>query len=156
MKKMASCRFEGLDELIEQMERYSGNIEEVFDEMTIKGAEVCAEAWKETADKYHHKDSGDMIKSINYDRKIKKIGELKTSSIYPRGNQTKTTGQTRAGKKSYLRGKPVRRAAIAFMRHYGTSARAGTYFVDEADKLTNEKAPQILFKRWNEFLERGK
>jgi hypothetical protein len=149
---MATCRIEGLDELIEEMDRWEGEIEPLFEEMTLTGAEMVKDAWKEAAEKHQLKDTGAMIKSIDFDKTIKKRGGRMLSYIYPRGMQRLTT----KGGKLIRRKKPVRLATVAFVRHYGTKQRAATFFVDDADKLAAERIPEKLVNRWKAFLRSGR
>lgn len=150
---MAHCKVEGLDELIDEMERHAENTEAIFEELTLMGAEIVRDAWKESAEKHRLKDTGEMIRRIDYDKRLKRDGRLLKSFIYPRGNQTHTTGK---GGKLIRRKKPIRYASIAFVRHYGTSRRPATYWVDTADEIANQKVPDKLIARWKEFLKNGR
>ena len=149
---MAECKVTGLDELIEDMERLGHASDEIAEEMCLLGAETVKEAWKEAAEKHGHKGSGELIKSIDYDHKVKRDGHALSSYIYPRGKQTMVSIKG----KTWKRKKPVRRAMIAFVLHYGHGGTPGSHWVDTADKIANEKVPEKLNARWEEFLKNGK
>lgn len=150
---MAHCKVEGLDELIDEMERWEGNIEPLFEEMTLEGAKLTKEAWRKAAQKHRLKDTGELIRRIDYDKRLKKKGQMLLSYIYPRGNQRFTTGKD--GRR-IRRKRPIRYASIAFVRHYGTSRRPATYFVDTADQIANKTVPDVLIRRWKDFLRDGR
>lgn len=138
---MARCRVEGLDELIDDMEREYEASAEVFEEMLELGAEEVKKAWKESAEKHGHKQTGEMIAAIDYAKKPGSPGGMKVAYIYPQGKDKKG----------------IRHAAKAFWRHYGTSKKAGTFWVDTADEIAARKVPPILWERWQKHLRsRGK
>ena len=57
------ARFEttGLDELVEDMKRMGELSGETADKMLLAAAEEVKGAWKETAERFNFRDTGDMI-----------------------------------------------------------------------------------------------
>lgn len=145
---MARVIFEGLDELIRDMERHSELAPEIFDRMLEEGAEITKEAWKESATKHGHKDTGGMFDAIDYVKKPSGARGLKQAEIYPQGYQT----VTRYYGKLVTRKTRVRLASVAFMRHYGTKKKAATYWVDDAVDRAAERVKPALEAIWADFL----
>lgn len=142
------CEIYGLDDLAEMIEQYQLNAQEVYEDMLVAGAKEIKACWKRAADKHGLKDTGEMIAAISYRLDRQKLNAY----IYPRGNSTRTTFDGR----SITRKKPVRHATKAFILHYGTKRFAATYWVDTAMDEADETVPQILYKRWSDFIEKGR
>lgn len=134
---MAQCIIQGLDELIDDMERKWEKAEEVFDEMLEIGAEECKKAWKQSAERHGHKETGEMIAHIDWSKKPIRGSNLKSAHIYPQGKDKRG----------------IRYAAKAFWRHYGTGRKAGTFWVDTADEIAAKEIPPKLWARWNKHLQ---
>lgn len=145
---MARVIFEGLDELIEDMERHYDIAPEIFDEMLEEGAEIVKDAWKESALKHGHRDTGEMIDAIDYVVQPSRPRGMKQAHIYPQGYQT----VTRYYGELVSRKRPVRYASVAFMRHYGTKKKAGTYWVDDAVDRATDRVKPVLEAIWRDFL----
>jgi hypothetical protein len=111
---------------------------ELADEMLIAGAEEVREAWKKSAEKHEHKDTGDMIASINYSRQVRKIGDIKEVDIYPQGKDRKG----------------VRNAEKAFILHYGTSRISASHWVDDADEMAGPMVEERLTNIFDDWLEK--
>lgn len=148
---MAECRIDGLDELIEKMARYEGNISSVMEDMLEIGSEEVKQAWKDSAEKHGHKDTGELIENIDWEKDKKSSPGVYSSYIYPRGEQK----SVRIGGKIYGRNRPIRRAAIAFYLHYGHRGVPGSHWVDTATQEASKRAGPVLLKRWEEFLKNG-
>lgn len=146
---MARCQITGIEKLIDEMERMHEAAAEVFDEMLEAGAEECKKAWKESALKHGHKDTGQMIETIDYSLKPKKAGDLKIAHIYPLGSQTTTTGKNG---EVIQRKNAVRYAEIAFILHYGTSKKYGSFWVSTADEIAAKNIPEKLNAMWSAHL----
>lgn len=132
---MARFRTEGLDDLIEKMTELELTTGELADEMLIAGAEEVREAWKESIKKHELIDTGDMLESVNYSRKVEKINDIKRVDIYPQGKDRKG----------------IKNAEKAFILHYGTAKIPATHFVDDADELAGprvEKRLTEIFDNW--------
>ena len=135
---MARFDMSGLDDIIRDMERLGQASGQVADEMLIKGAECVREAWRRSAEEHGHRDTGAMIESINYARPTSGAGSAKSIDIYPQG----------------VDGKGVRNAEKAFILHYGTSRIPGSCWVDDADRYSEETAPQAMAAVWDEYIGR--
>jgi HK97 gp10 family phage protein len=135
---VARFRTEGLDDLIERMAEMELTTSELADEMLIAGAEEVREAWKKSAEKHEHKDTGDMIASINYSRQVRKIGDIKEVDIYPQGKDRKG----------------VRNAEKAFILHYGTSRISASHWVDDADEMAGPMVEERLTNIFDDWLEK--
>ncbi len=134
---MARFRTEGLDDIIEQMTAMGETTGELADEMLYAGAGEVRQAWKESAEKHKHRDTGDMIKSIDYSKKPTKIGDIKSVDIYPMGKDKKG----------------VRNAEKAFLLHYGTSKIEGSHWVDDADDMAGPKVEERLTEIFNKWMD---
>lgn len=132
---MARFRTEGLDDIIDDMAAMGESTGELADEMLFAGAEEVKKAWKAAIRMHKHIDTGAMLDSVDYSRKVKQIGDIKSVDIYPQGKDKKG----------------VKNAEKAFILHYGTSKRPGTHFVDDADDIA---APMVenrlrnIFDNW--------
>lgn len=132
---MARFHTEGLDDIIDDMTAMGQSTGELADEMLFAGAEEVKKAWKTSIKKYKHIDKSDMLNSVNYSKKIKQIGDIKSVDIYPQGKDRKG----------------VKNAEKAFILHYGKSNMDGTHFVDDADDIA---APMVenrlrnIFDNW--------
>lgn len=135
---MARFKTSGLDDMISAVGKLGEDAEEITEKMLQAGAEEVKQAWKASAEKHKVRDTGDMIDSIGFARKPKKVGDIKTIDIYPQG-------KNRRG---------VRNAEVAFVRHYGTSEHPGTHFVDDADADSGPKVQAAMENVYDEELVR--
>lgn len=134
---MASFACEGLDEMINQMRRLGQMDGPVVAEMLDAAAEIVKEGWEESAKAHGHVDTGAMVSSIDFPAK----GDARTlyRDIYPQGNDAKG----------------VSNATKAFILHYGKSSKAGTYWVDEAERKAGPAAIAACQAIWDSFLASG-
>lgn len=135
---MARFNTTGIDSLIKEMEALGELAGETADEMLQAGAEQVKQAWKASAVKHGHVDTGDMVKSIGFSRKPKTANDVKSIDIYPQGKDKKG----------------VRNAEKAFVLHYGTSQMRGTQWVDEADEQAGEPATAAMEAVWDEAMRK--
>lgn len=136
---MARLHITGFDELVREMAERGEHAGEVADAMLLAAAEISRQSWQESANKHNHRDTGQMIASIGYPRKIKEIGNAKGVDIYPQG-------------KDY---KGVRNAEKAFILHYGTSRRPGSHWVDDANAIAGPKIATTMRSIWDEYIQTG-
>lgn len=134
---MARFDASGLDDIVRQMAAIGELASETADEMLIAGAKEVAEGWKEAAEQYGLKDTGDMIKSIKPTR-AKTLGGVRTIEIYPQGKDRKG----------------VRNAEKAFLLHYGTSSIKAKRWVDKAEQISAETAEKAMRETWEKELKR--
>ena len=104
---MALLQLKGLDELIDDMASMGLTTSELADKMLFAGAEEIKKTWKAVIKKHNHIDTGAMLRSVGYPRKIKKIRDIKSVDIYPQG--TDRRGKKKKGVKN----------ATSFVLHYG-------------------------------------
>lgn len=133
---MARFRTEGLDELIADMDAMGASTGELADDMLMAGAEEVKKAWKTAIRKHRLIDTRDMVDSVGYARSVKKVGDIKSVDIYPRGKNRKG----------------VRNAEVAFVNHYGKSSKKGTHFVDDADDMAGPLVENKLTKMHDDWL----
>lgn len=145
---MARFRSEGLDALIVDLDKMGQTTGELAERILYAGAEQIKRAWKRAAEIHRLKLTGQMINSIGYPRKPKKVSDVLSIDIYPQGYST----YTEANGKRYVRKKPVRNAEVAFINHYGTSRNPGTFFVDTADDLSGPLVEEACLKVYDEWL----
>lgn len=137
---MARLKITGFDELVKEMEERGEKTGQVADAMLFSAAEVAREAWRESAQSHGHKDTGQLIASIGYQRKIKEIGGAKNIDVYPQGKDHKG----------------VRNAEKAFILHYGTSRRTASHWVDDANAAAEPKIATTMRGIWEEYIRTGK
>lgn len=134
---MARFETKGFDDLLAEMKRLGELSGDVADRMLLAGAEQVKEAWKVSAERHRHRDSGDMINSIGFPRKPKDAGGIRSLDIYPQGKDHKG----------------VRNAEKAFVLHYGTSRNPGSHWVDDADAASGEPVMAAMTAIWDKHLE---
>ena len=134
---MARFEMEGFDELLADMKRQGELVGEVADRMLMAGAEEVKKAWRQSAERVPHRVSGDLINSIDYTRKPKTAGDIRTIDIYPQGKDRKG----------------VRNAEKAFILNYGTKTRTASHWVDDADRASGEPVMQAMTEIWEKHLE---
>ena len=134
---MASLNYEGLDEVMASMKSHGELVGKVADKMLMAGAEEVKKAWAASARKHGHKDTGDMIKSIDYSRSPKTAKDIRTIAIYPQGKDRKG----------------IRNAEKAFILHYGTSSKKGSHWVDDAEAMAEEDVIRVYEQIWDEHLK---
>ena len=146
---MARMETDGLDKLINEMQRMGQDSGKVAEVMVDAAVAEIRDAWKESAEKaWPHKsgtkkalrDTGDMIDSIGSPDPAIHTGTGIYRDVYPQGKDSKGT----------------RNAEKAFVLNYGTSRVEPTYWVDEAEAAAEPKIQERLEKIWGEFLETGK
>ena len=146
---MARFRTEGLDELIDDLDRMGQTTGELAERILMAGAEQIKRAWKKSAEIHRLRLTGQLINSIGYPRTPKRVQDVLSIDIYPQGFSTYTISST--GKK-IIRKKPVRNAEVAFVNHYGTSKTPGTFWVDTADDLSGPLVEEEALRIYDEWL----
>ena len=134
---MARFDTSGLDDVLADMKRLGELEGETADKMLMAGAEQVKKAWKSSAEKHRHRDTGDMIESIGYPRKPKTVYGVRAIDIYPQGKDRKG----------------VRNAEKAFILHYGTKKKPGSHWVDDADEMAAPLVTQAMTEIWDEHLK---
>ena len=134
---MARFNVSGLDETIEEMKRIGQMTGRTADAMLMAGAEEVRKAWKRSAEEHRHRDTGDMIASIGFQRTPKDVGSIRTIDIYPQGKDKRN----------------IRNAEKAFILHYGTTKIRGSRWVDDADKISEQTVVSAMIRVWEQFLQ---
>lgn len=135
---MARFDTSGIDEIIDAVVRVENGLEELGDEMLMAGAEEIKLAWQIAAGMHGHRLTGDMIESVNFPKKPKTVGGIRTIDIYPQGKDRKG----------------VRNAEKAFILHYGTTSIEGSHWVDTADEEAGPRVQQVMEKIFEDYLNR--
>lgn len=137
---MARFEVEGMDEIIRQMRSMQQLTGKVAEAMLMAGAEEVREAWRESAEKHKHRDTGQLIESIGYPRRPKAASDMLSIDIYPQGTNDRG----------------IRNAEVAFVLHYGTTKMPGSGWVDDADTISGPRVTSAMQRIWAEYLETGK
>ena len=136
---MARFDTSGLDDVLSQMQRMGEESGEAATAMLQAGAEQVKQAWREAAQMHGHRDTGDMIESIGFAKTPKTMGYVKYIEIYPQGKDSH--GE--------------RNATVAFVLHYGTSRYPGSRWIDDADRISEERAIPVMREIWTRFISTG-
>lgn len=134
---MARFDTSGLNEAIRYLERTGQLMGEVADAMLLAGAKEVREAWRESAEMHRHRDTGALIESINYARKPKTVDMVRTIDVYPQGRDEKG----------------VRNAEKAFILHYGSQFRKASYWVDDADRISDRTVVPAMLRVFDQYLQ---
>jgi HK97 gp10 family phage protein len=136
---MASFKVEGLDELIDDIERMGAGLDPVFEEMLDAGADEIVKAWEAAIVKHKHVITGQMLESVKSSKK--KVGGAKQrlAEIFPHGKDERG----------------IRNASKAFYCHFGTSKRPGTHFIDTAEEEGHRAAFEKVSQIWDRFITEG-
>lgn len=136
---MAKLSFDGLDDVVKQMEQMGQMGGKVAEEMLLAGATEMEKAWQESIRRFGHVKYGDMLKSVG-STKIKPVKTGgKTLEVYPKGKDRKG----------------VRNAEKAFILHYGKKGLVASHFVETAEKEGEPKAAAAMEARWDRFIQKG-
>lgn len=136
---MARFDMSGLDDTIREMQRMGEQSGKAAKAMLQAGAEKVKAAWRKATEAHELVDTGDMLESIGFRREPKQIGDALSIDIYPQGKDRKG----------------VRNAEKAFILHYGTSSRAATRFIDDADAMSEAEAIPAMEAVWDEYIKTG-
>ena len=134
---MANLSWQGLDEVLQEMQRAEETTGEIAEKMLKAGGEKCVEAWRTAIESHGHggegisgRATGEMMKSVGI-KFVKKDG-IRKAEIYPLGKDKRG----------------VRNAEKAFILHYGRSNMKGDHFVDDAEKIAEEEAIPAMVEIW--------
>lgn len=134
---MARFDTSGLEEIISQMQRLGVEESAVAEEMVNASVEEIRKAWKESAERHGHVDTGAMIESIGLGPGPIRAGDLMYRDVYPQGKDAKG----------------VRNAEKAFILNYGKHNMPASYWVDEADERSAEPVQKTCQAIWDRFLK---
>lgn len=137
---MARFDTSGLDDLLADMQRMEQQTGPVAEAMTMAAAEIIKQSWQRSAEEHEMRDTGALIESIGYPRAPTNFGDALGIDVYPQGKDKSGT----------------RNAEKAFILHYGSQRIDPTYWVDDADRYSEEAIPPALEEIWNQYLETGR
>ena len=137
---MARFDTPGLDKLILEMQKMGQDSGKVAESMVDAAVGVIRDEWRASAERHDLIDTGAMINSIGFPAPVQSAGGVLYRDVYPQGKDAKG----------------VKNAEKAFINNYGTSRKAPTYWVDEADAAAGPKVQDALETIWGEFLETGR
>lgn len=141
---MAQFEIDGITELAKAMEAMGMDVGKLADAVLLAGGEAARDVWREVAEKYDLRDTGEMIASIGFATKPKNVEGAKNIDIYPQGNSTTKSGE--AG---------FRNATKAFWIHYGDSDKKGSGWVDEVNIRAGEPVGAAMAGVWEQYLQTG-
>lgn len=137
---MARFETDGIQELLDDMERMGQQTGPVAQAMTMAAAAVVKAGWQRAITEHGLIDTAAMVESIGYAQTPTNFGDSLGIDIYP---QNKDASGTRNAEKAYI-------------LHYGSDRIEATYFVDEAESYAEEGIQDELERIWNEWLESGR
>ena len=140
---MARLDLSGLDEVVEEMARMGQLAGPVADDMLRAGSVPMVDAWKDAITRFDYVKTGTMRNSVKPTRIRTKDG-VRLVDIYPQGYDDNNQK------------KPRRNAEKAFVLHYGRENMIATHFVDVAVEKGEPRANEVMEKRWDEFIEKGR
>lgn len=125
---------DGIDDLIDYIDDMLSESDPQFDAMLNEAGSIIETHWKRSAESHGHVDTGDMVKKTKYSIETK--GGHKIAEIYPRGKDKRG----------------ARNAMKAFVCHYGTRNRKGSYWIDEAENDAMKEVEKRMNDMWAEYL----
>lgn len=143
---MARFKSEGFERLIDDLERLEIDTGELGKRILMESAAVVKNCWQNQIRRFKLIDTGAMVNSIGFSRKPRKVRDILSIDIYPQGREPDTVSK-RDG--HVIKG--TRNSEKAFILHYGTSEKPGTYFVDAADAEAGpevEKVARDVYDQW--------
>lgn len=138
----------GLDECTSYMERLGKNLPVVEERIFDTTSAISEKCWKEVITRRGHVDSKRMRDAVRGDKTTTlRSGGRKFRDTYPRGKDH--------GSKNHKRKTPIRNATKAFYIHYGYEKdgekKMGDHFVDEVDKLIQERTDEPISELIDDF-----
>lgn len=134
---MARFDTSGLNEMLGQMYRMGLEVSPVADEIVNAAVEEIRDAWRASAERHGHIDTGAMIESISIGEGPVHAHDIVYRDVYPRGTDAKG----------------VRNATKAFVLNYGKHNMPASYWVDEADEKCAEPVQKKCQAIWDRFLK---
>lgn len=135
---MARFYMVGIQPMIDAMRAMHEESGEAAEAVIRAGAEEVKKAWKQAAEEFDHRVTGEMIESIGYPREPKDINGALTMDIYPQGKDSKG----------------VRNAEKAFILHYGSTKLDGSHWVDYADQLCEATVGPAMVREWDKWIDK--
>jgi hypothetical protein len=137
---MASINFEGLDDLIADLEKVRDLPDDVMEEMLDAEAEIVIKAHKSELESRGMRRTGQLIGSIGATNKISR-GFSHSVDVYPQG--TRDDG--------------VRNAEVGFILEYGAPKKhiPASNWMEQANEGCADKAVEAAGAVYDEFLKKN-
>ncbi len=136
---MARMNTQGLDALINEMQKMGQSTGPLAEAMCNAATNVIRRCWREAAEEHDLIDTGAMIESISTVGPPKHIG----SGIM---NEVTSKGKDKSG---------TRNAEKAFILNYGTSRIKPTHWIDEAEAKAAPEIQSELEDMLGKYIESG-
>lgn len=136
---MARFDTSGLDSVLAKLQQMGELTGTVAQEMLTAGAEIVKNEWRESAERHGHRDTGNMIDSIGYPKRVQNANDVLYVDIYPQGKDAKG----------------VRNAEKAFILNYGTSKKPASHWIDDADGRSGPLVAAEFERIFNERFGKG-
>lgn len=137
---MAGIRFEGIDDLIADIEKVAELPDDVMDEMLDAEAEIVTKAHKKELESRGMRQSGQLIASVGAANK-KVSGFSHSIDIYPQG--TRSNG--------------VRNAEVGFILEYGAPKKhiPASNWMEHANETCTDEAVNAAAAVYDDFLRKN-
>ena len=136
---MARIDTTGADAVIKQLYKAGQQSGPVAEAMVQAGAVKVREAWRASAERHGHRDTGAMIASISFPASPSNDGGIVSQTIAPKGKDSKG----------------VRNGEKAFVLNYGTSRIRGSHWVQEAEQEAAPAVAEAMGTIWNSWGQTG-
>ena len=134
---MARLKTDGLDDIVRQFNQLADKGAAVQTAMLTAGAEEMVDAWTAAIDEAGHVKTGSMRDSVGYqgiqggDEKYVDVG---------------ASGEDEKGRSNVYK---------SFVLNHGWSKKAGSHFVDKAERAGEAPATKAMEEIWGRFIETG-
>lgn len=126
---MARYEFDGIDQLMAQLDADANSVMERAERGLLRGGEILTNALREEAAATFKEPTGELAGKVKADRTIKRAGSTRSIEVYARG--------TYKGK----RGSARRAATVAFVLEYG---RRNDMSANPWNRHANEKTGDAI------------
>lgn len=142
---MASIEFDGLDELMLDMEQIANMPDSVISGMLDSQADILVEAQKRKARAYGviAPGSGKMIESIKKGKKIRLKDGGQEIRVYPQGSRTR--GRYKV--------EDTPETEIAFVNEYGKRGQKARPFIQDSNAESEPKMEKAAFTVYDNYLK---
>lgn len=138
---MAQFEIDGLTELVKAMEAMGHGVGQVADAVLLAGAGAARDVWREVAESYGLRATGDMIESVGFAKKPNTARGQLYIDIYPQGNSSDK--------------RHIRNATKAYWLHYGDPDHKGAGWIDAVDIKAGDPVTEAEVGVWEQFIQSG-
>lgn len=138
---MPKFEFTGMDELVLELSKMAGNVENVAEQMLYAGAEELKKAWQRAIVNLDLVDTWAMHDSIGFKPKIESYGGAAAITVTPQGKDASGTSN----------------AEKAWVLNYGVPSRniKPHHHFDEAQAIADYTVVNAMEKVFDEFVRTG-